>query len=197
MGTYDGGAGAARVDELADGVGVVGEVDGQVLVGLVVGVGGDELLEVVGDGLGLVVGQAGGRVVVARVDLFALDEAEGRGEDGGGEEAGEDGGGTHGVVDVWEEGKCASDGVKKDEVGGLMEGDGRGWAASCGFWDGLVMAEVTNGRRGWQRKLEGAWERVRSEKAGNATGPRRFINGSRRAAAEGGGAARQAAGRSR
>lgn len=95
--TYDGRASAAGVDELADGVGVVGEVDGQVLVSGLVGVVVDERLEVVGDRLRLVIGQAGRRIVVAGIRLVPLDEAEGRGDGRDGKEAGEEGEGTHRV----------------------------------------------------------------------------------------------------
>ena len=79
---------AATVDELADGVGVIGEVYGEVGLGARVAVVADERLEVVGDSRGLVIGQAGSVVTV----LASGDERRCHG--GNGEKAGNDEG-TH------------------------------------------------------------------------------------------------------
>ena len=80
---------AATVDQLADGVGVIGEVWGEVLVGSRVAVGSDELLEVVGDGGGIVVGHARGCILVAGLGVSTLGEVlERAGERCNGEEAG-------------------------------------------------------------------------------------------------------------
>ena len=59
-GTYSGWTSIATVvDQLADGVRVVVEVRGEVGIGAGVGVVGDELVEVIGDGLSIVVAHAG------------------------------------------------------------------------------------------------------------------------------------------
>jgi hypothetical protein len=83
---------AAAVDELADGVGVVGEVWGEVGEGAGVAVVVDERLEVVGNGRGFVVGHAGSLVAV----LGAGDERRCHG--GNGEEAGYDEGAHFGGI---------------------------------------------------------------------------------------------------
>lgn len=108
------GAGAAAVDEGRDGGGVVVVVDGQDRVGERVAVVGDEVVEVVGDLLGL-----GGR----HAGVVTLDEGlvgrEGKGRSGkrhGREDGGE---GTHlgyywcDVVDCWGEEIVATVGIKK------------------------------------------------------------------------------------
>nr|POE87301.1 hypothetical protein CFP56_29890 [Quercus suber] len=86
-GAEGGGAGgAATVDEGADGVGVVLEVDGHGLVGEGVAVVGDEGLEVVGDGLGLLEGHA---------DIVAVLLDEGWGGEGADGEDGRSDESTH------------------------------------------------------------------------------------------------------
>lgn len=94
--TYDGWAvGAARVDQLADGVGVVSEVWSEVLERARVAVAPDEIAEVVGDDGGLVVGHAWSSILVARIDLTADGELAWGSQRGNGEKAGGDGERAH------------------------------------------------------------------------------------------------------
>ena len=93
VGTHSGRAAssAATVDELADAVAVVGEIDGEVGLGAGVAVGADEGGEVVGDSGGLVVGHARSTILVTVVGTGE----EGRGQRGNGEEAGGNGERAH------------------------------------------------------------------------------------------------------
>lgn len=102
------GVGTSVVDQFDDGVGVVREVGGEVGISLGIAVGGDRLFEVVGDGLGIGVAQAGRlpswppvgslatapTAVAATAPFIAWCGESTDGEQGGG---GEDGGeGSHG-----------------------------------------------------------------------------------------------------
>ena len=89
---------ATAVDQLVDAVTVVGEVWGEVFVGLLVTVVGDELLEVVGHLRGLIECQAWRSTTVTTVATVALVVVtlEKRASEGGdGEEASGDDGGAH------------------------------------------------------------------------------------------------------
>ena len=114
---------AATVDQLADGVGVIGEVWGEVGEGARVAVVVDERLEVVGDGRGLVVGQAGSLVTV-------LGTGDERGCHGGnGEEAGDDEGAHFGGI---------SGGVglvlEANIELRVLESERRGWRSRAAGW---------------------------------------------------------------
>lgn len=108
------GVGTAVVDELDDGVGVVGEIGGESRVRERVAVVGDGLAEVVGDGLGFGVAHAAG--VAIGEPARALENSprgceSGRSEEGGrGQKGGE---GAHlGMMTVGDDAACVGLGAQ-------------------------------------------------------------------------------------